>query len=271
MLQGSGPADRDADGYFPPIRDAFLQRDVAVYSHDKPGIGASSGDWRDFALFDRADQAQAAIATLKDQPDIDPQRVGVWGHSQGAWIVQIVASRVTELAFAITSSGPGISPREQDLYGVEHTMRADGNSAEHVERAIALVRALHDAAARGDDYATVARVLLEPAKNQPWSAYHTLDTAEHWSLLCRVMAEQYEPAEALARVRCPFLAIFGELDLLVPAHKSAAICGQALRESASQDVTVVLFPRGNHRILLPNSKEFAPGYLDLLADWTARR
>src|SRR5262245_3634931 len=35
MLQGSGPADRDAGDYFPPIRDAFLARGIAAYSFDK--------------------------------------------------------------------------------------------------------------------------------------------------------------------------------------------------------------------------------------------
>jgi hypothetical protein len=37
MLPGSGPADRDCGGYFPPIRDVFLRRGVATYSFDKPG------------------------------------------------------------------------------------------------------------------------------------------------------------------------------------------------------------------------------------------
>jgi hypothetical protein len=77
MLQRSGAADRDCGGYFPPIRDAFLRRGIAVYSLDKPGIGGSSGDWRRFALFDRTDQALAAIDALKEHVAIDPRRVGV--------------------------------------------------------------------------------------------------------------------------------------------------------------------------------------------------
>src|SRR5262249_6629485 len=57
MLQGAGPAGRDSGGYFPPIRDAFLSRGIAAFSFDKPGIGGSSGNWRQYALMDRADQA----------------------------------------------------------------------------------------------------------------------------------------------------------------------------------------------------------------------
>jgi dipeptidyl aminopeptidase/acylaminoacyl peptidase len=271
MLQGSGAADRDAGGYFRPIRDAFLSRGIAVYAFDKPGIGGSSGDWRHFALFDRADQAQAAISVLREHAAIDPRRVGVWGHSQGGWIVQIVASRTSDLAFAIANSGPAISPPAQDLYGVEHTMRTDGKSAEHVERAVAFVTALHAAAIRGDDYSTVFSALLQPALNQPWAGYHTLVDAEDWGMLCRFTAERYAPVEALARIRCPFLAIFGGLDRLLPADQCAEMCGRALREAGNPDATIVSFPQGNHRILLPAGGEFVPGYLDLLADWACRR
>ena len=271
MLQGSGVADRDGGGYFPPIRDAFLRRGIAVYSFDKPGIGGSTGDWRHFALFDRADQAQAALTLLKAHTAVDSRRVGVWGQSQGGWIVQLVASRTDDLAFAITNSGPAISPREQDIYGVEHTMRADGRSTEDVERAVVFEHALHEAATRGDDFATVSSALLHEAMSQPWSGYHALVDAEDWAMMCRFMAERYEPAEALAQIRCPFLAIFGELDPLLPARESALICGQALRKADNADATLVLFPQGNHHIMLADSSEFVPGYLDLLADWAAHR
>src|SRR6476646_8265081 len=88
MLQGSGPADRDSGGYFPPIRETFLSRGIATYSFDQPGIGGSSGDWRRYALAGRTDQALAAIALLRAHEEIDPQRIGVWGQSQGGWLVQ---------------------------------------------------------------------------------------------------------------------------------------------------------------------------------------
>jgi hypothetical protein len=37
------------------------------------------------------------------------------------------------------------------------------------------------------------------------------------------------------------------------------------------DVTIAIVPRGNHRMLVPGTKELVAGYLDLLADWAARR
>lgn len=271
MLQGSGPANRDGGDYFPPIRDAFLARGIAAFSFDKPGIGGSTGDWRHYALFDRVDQAQAAIAFLRAHEAVDADRVGVWGQSQGGWMVQLIAARMPGLAFAIANSGPGIPPREQNHYGCEHTMRAAGRPEEEIARAVAFIDALDAAAARGDDYTTVERELLAPAREASWNEYFTIDNATDWEFMCRFAADRYEPAAALAQVRCPFLAIFGELDPLLPAWESAQIYGKALRDGGNTDATIVVFPQGNHRIRVDDGSAFATGYLDLLADWSAHR
>ncbi len=271
MIQGSGPADRDSGGYFPPIRDTFLGRGIAVYSFDKPGIGDSSGDWRQYALADRTDQALAALALLRERGDIDPRRVGVWGQSQGGWLVQMIAARLPDLAFAVANSGAAIGVEEQDRYGCEHTMRAEGKSEEQIERALVFINAVHAAALRGDDYATAERQLLNGARGEPWYGYLSIDDEEDWGGMCRFVTERYEPAEALALARCPFLAIFGALDVLVPAWESAAIYSRALREAGNQDATIVVFPQGNHRIQIDGGRAFAAGYLDMLGDWVARR
>jgi pimeloyl-ACP methyl ester carboxylesterase len=271
MLQGSGAADRNSGDFFPPIRQAFLSRGLAVYSFDKPGIGESSGNWRHVALFDQATQAERVIGRVQEQPQIDARRVGLWGHSQGAWVTQIVASRRPELPFAIANSGPGISPRDQDLYGVEHMLREEGKSEADIARAIEFMQAIHVAAERQDDYATVSRNLLDAARGQPWASYLTFDEADDWGLALRFFAEAYTPVEALSRIRCPLLSVFGALDVLLPAHESAEIVSHALHAAGNPDVTIAIFPRGNHRMLVPGTKEFVAGYLDLLADWAARR
>ncbi len=271
MLRGSGPADRDCGGYFPPIRDAFLTRGIAVYSFDKPGVGGSTGDWRHYALADRADQALAALACLQAQDAIDTDAIGVWGQSQGGWVVQIIAARAPGLAFAIANSGPGIPPREQDAYNVAHTMRAAGRPEDQIAHAVAFVNALQEATTRGDAYPTVLETLIQPAQREPWYGSFTVEDADDWGLMCHFAAERYEPAAALAQVRCPLLAIFGERDPLLPALESAAIYGRALRAAGNRDATTVIFPQGNHRILAGETGAFAPGYLTLLADWTAHR
>jgi len=98
-------------------------------------------------------------------------------------VTQIVASRIPDLAFAIANSGPGISPPDQDLYGVEHMLREEGKSEADIARAIEFMQAIHVAARRQDDYATVSRNVLDAARGQPWASYLTIAEADDWGLV----------------------------------------------------------------------------------------
>ena len=269
MIQGSGPSDRTSNGYFPPIRDAFLAAGVGTFAFDKPGCGDSSGDWRDHGLHARADQVQAAIGRLRQHPSVQTGGIGVWGQSQGGWLVQMLAARLPNLAFAIANSGPSIDLPSQDLYGCEHSMRANGHTEADIQLALSFVAHIHDAARDGLSYEDVEAQLLASARTQPWYTYLTIDGETDWQLVTRFIAEEYSPLEAIRQIRCPFLAVYGGRDVLLPAWQSARETGHALQEAGNQDSAVVVFPEGDHRIQDANGA-FISGYLDLLTDWTAR-
>lgn len=271
MMQGSGPADRDCDGYFIPIREAFLMRGIATFAFDKPGCGASTGDWRDYALEDRADQVVGALETLQRHRALDSGRIGVWGQSQGGWMAQILAARRTRLPFAIANSGPSIGVVEQDLYGCEHEMRARGHSQDDIDAALAFVTRLHDEARRGSDFATIEADFLASAREEPWYGYAQVEDEADWRFSCKLVDEGYEPRMTLRRIRCPFLAIYGGRDVLVPAWRGAEDTGRGLEEAGNRDAMVVVFAAGDHRIRDASGEGFAPGYLDLLGDWARRQ
>ncbi len=270
LMQGSGPSDRHADGYFVPIREAFLERGIATFAFDKPGCGRSTGEWRDYALEGRAAQSIAAVEVLQNQPEIAADRVGVWGQSQGGWLAQMLASRLDGLAFAIANSGPSIGVVDQDLYGCEHSMRSEGHSETDIKQALRLLQDLHRAAAQGTAYEQVERELLHDARDRPWYGYADIDGAADWALGTSFVTENYRPLDALRQIRCPFLAVFGGRDVLVPAWRSAEESGEALSDGGTPDATVVVFPQGDHRIR-DRAGEFVPGYLKLLGQWTADR
>ncbi len=270
MLQGSGPADRTSGGYFDPIRSAFLDRGIATFAFDKPGCGSSSGDWRRYGLEARAEQATAAIRALRNRSDVDADRVGIFGHSQGGWLVQILAGGTVPLSFAIASAAPSIGVAAQDLYGHEHTLRGRGLAEADISRAVAFVGAVHDAARRGDDFPTVEEQIVAPAKHEPWYDYLTIDDADDWAMVRIWATEPHDPIECLRRVRCPFLAVYGALDQLLPPWRSAEETAAALLEAGIDDSAVVVVPAGNHRIQHGPTDEFVPGYLDLVGDWAAR-
>ena len=266
MMQGSGASDRTSNGYFPPIRDAFLAKGMATYAFDKPGCGDSSGDWRDHGLYDRADQVEAVVGSLLHHSEVDAEAVGVWGQSQGGWLAQMLAASLPDLSFAIANSGPSIDLPSQDLYNCEHTMRADGYSDADIDLALTFVADIHEAARQGLPYETVDAQILQPARSQSWYDGPIEDEAD-WRLTTKFVIEEYEPVATIRTIRCPFLAIYGGRDLLLPAWQSAQESGHALQEAGNHDSTVIVFPEGDHRIQQQGS--FIPSYLDLLTDWAA--
>ena len=270
MLQGSGRADRNSGGYFDGIRRAFLDRGIATFSADKPGCGASTGDWREHDLAARADQAVAVLDVLAGRPELDPRRFAVWGQSQGGWIVQQIAARHAPLAAAIANSGPSIGVVEQDLYAHEHVRRAAGFADDDVGEALALTERLHDAARRGVEFDELVRRELRWVEDRPWyRAAPIVDDALDWELFRRFVDEAYDPVAALGSIACPFLAVFGGCDVLLPAWGCAEEAGRALARSSQPDVSVVVFPTGDHRIQTDGA--FVDGYLDLLGTWAAAR
>jgi dipeptidyl aminopeptidase/acylaminoacyl peptidase len=272
MLQGSGPADRDSLGYFPPLRQMFIDSGLAVLAWDRPGIGASSGDWRQRTLHDRATEALDALAWLRERDGIDPARVGIWGHSQGGWVGPLAASQTApgHLAFLVINSGPGIDPHAQDEYGIEHTLRRDGHGDAAVADALAFIRAIHAAALRAAPHDEVTAI-LDAARGTSWGEYFGEVDPATWGFFVVNARHPIDPVAALERITCPVLALFGAADPLVPAIASADIFTRAFARSGNTTAQIVIFPGADHRIRTDDPHGFAPHYLDTLSDWVRRR
>jgi uncharacterized protein len=266
MIQGSGPTDRDSEGYFPPIRDHFLSHGLAVLSWDKPGIGESTGHWTQQTFFDRADEALAGIAWLRNHESIDPDRVGLWGQSQGGWVGPLAASQTRDLAILIVNSGPTIAALDQDLYGVEHTLREDGVSEEDIQEALQFFRRFHEAARQGVPYEQVASLLNE-VRDTPGFDYFGEVSPELWHFFVINVQRPYDPIPPLSKITCPILALYGELDPLIPVQESARVFRSVDAPAEDRPVTVQIFPGANHRIKVGEPRVFAPGYLETMTDW----
>jgi pimeloyl-ACP methyl ester carboxylesterase len=77
----------------------------------------------------------------------------------------------------------------------------------------------------------------------------------------------FDPRPYLKKVRCPALVLFGGKDVVGPVEKSAAIYRQGLEEAGNPDVTLRIFPRGNHAIQFGPQGRFEPTYLETMVDW----
>ena len=247
------------------MADFFALNGVAALIYDKRGSGNSTGDWRKSAFDDLAGDALAGLELLKNRPDINHHQIGLWGASQGGWIVGLAASRSTDIAFIISVSGPGITPEAQDAFVIEHRMKAADFSDTDLSEAISLYQLDSHCAQMGSGW-NEFEAARRAVQNKPWynNDVHPHDPSDEqqWRLIWN-----YDPVPVLRKVHCPVLSIFGELDPLVPAKKSADIWKTALTEGGNHDVVIKIFPHADHSINDTRTWMPLPDFFTLQRDW----
>lgn len=281
LITGSGPQDRDETLFdhkpFLVIADALTRRGVAVLRVDDRGVGGSqAGDSAKATSADFATDVEAGVAFLRGRKDIDPDRIGLIGHSEGGVIGPMVAAKDPKIAFLVLLAGTGVSG-DKVLSAQAHDMAlASGASSdaarkqgETVEAATQLVRAQPDAASAKARIVDLLKGLGAPqqvaeAQGQmltaPWFRYFiTLD-----------------PTVALGQVRCPVLALNGEKDRQVSATQNLPAIKAALVHSP--DVTTTALPGLNHLFQTAKTgsiteyakieETIAPVALATIVDWT---
>ena len=259
MVPGSGPSDRDNDTYFPPIRDGLLAAGIAVASFDKRGVGGSAGDWHDTGPHEQSADVTAQVAAVRAAPDIDPATVGVFGHSQGGWVILEVAADDPSIAFVVTNSGPGVTWARQGRYATAAHLAADGASPDEVATALMAYDRIVGLVREGASFDIVERAASEAGQgeNGPADAAE-LELARAWL--------DHDPRAALERMTSPVLALFGSADLIVPVDQSIAVFRAAFAGHADA-LTVHVFEGGDHRSRIGDPPVLHPGYLAVLTGW----
>jgi pimeloyl-ACP methyl ester carboxylesterase len=207
LASGSGPLDRDSNhrrGRFDVARQlahALAEGGLASLRYDKRGVGESPGDWRRAGLHDNVDDLGRALETLAARPEVDPGRLLVAGHSEGAILAAALAGRGAPVAGAVLlsmSATPGDELLRWQARTIAPTLPA-------------FVRGL----------LRLFRVDLEKkvAANHDRIRATTTDVARLGGarINARWLREflAHDPRDDLARLSVPVLAITGEKDLQV--------------------------------------------------------
>ena len=113
LISGSGQQDRDETiaGHkpFAVLADQLTKLGFAVLRVDDRGIGKSTGDLKDATSADFADDVSTSLKWLKGRNEIDKDKIGFIGHSEGGLIALLVAAEDPSIGFIISLAGPGIN------------------------------------------------------------------------------------------------------------------------------------------------------------------
>ena len=256
-VTGSGPQDRDEaiglQGFRPfrQLADSLGHSGIAVLRMDDRGTGSSGGTFKGSTSADFAEDVRAGLAYLRLRPEIQADRLGVLGHSEGAVIAPMVAEKEPALRAIVLLAGVA-EPARSALHfqlrnGYEHDTQLSPATRESL-------------------IAEIPQKIDSMMAADPWMNFFLT----------------HDPAATMRRVKTPVLILTGSCDQQA-APGQVALQEAAFKEGGNTDVTARVLPGLNH-LLVQDTDGFPGNYAKLpapvmmqadvvgmIADWLAHR
>jgi len=296
LVTGSGPQDRDETllGHkpFAVIADHLTRAGLAVLRYDDRGVAKSTGDFASATSFDLAQDAEAAWRFLRGQKGIDAERCGILGHSEGGLIAPLVAARQPEVAFVVLLAGPAVDGRAILELQSRKIALAAGADPARVERDAKLSARLYDVLLGEGELnarrAQAEQLLVEHIQTLPPAELGGLDPATVAKQRVASLTSpwfmaflRHDPGPTLRQLKCPVLALNGELDLQVDPGQNLPVLARELEAGGNPDYTLIKLHKHNHlfqRCQTGAISEYAqieetcsPQTLRTLSDWLRLR
>ncbi|EAQ6245697.1 alpha/beta hydrolase [Salmonella enterica] len=266
IIHGDGPQDRwSGDGYLPLVKFLILQG-IGVFSWDKPGVGASTGNWLAQTMSDRAEEVALALNTLKEQPELKGSRTGYLGFSQAGWVVPL-ASKLTTPDFVVLV-GAAINWRKQGMYYTGQRLKAEGHSAVDIQNAL-----------KADD-----RLYTEEMVSRSCISRCTRHDFERRNSLA-------DATDSISELHTPVLILMGQDDRNVDPNETVMVWDRALPSHTPRCIRIVagathgllrstwfdyqlisqwpLWKQG--LFLLLGRYAYSPGALDIISRWISNQ
>jgi hypothetical protein len=256
------------------IARRLAQSGIATLRYDKRGVGAGSLDGlksSDFAEYfawnNFVGDALAAFRYLRRQPEIDKDRVGFAGHSEGGLIALECANRLGNgeerplVLILLSTAG-----RALDKVIREQLVAAFGRAGYPADKTKSLIR-------RSDAITAMARDKgVVPAQIPPELAgiYPPYIGKFYQQIIAR------DPAKLAHSYQGPVLIVQGESDIQVSAVRDAPLLDAAFKARAHDDHLLYLAPHVSHNLKDVESLsdggfsgDVDKGVADAIARWAA--
>jgi pimeloyl-ACP methyl ester carboxylesterase len=266
MITGSGLQDRDETIFnhrpFAVIADYLTRRGYAVLRVDDRNMGKSKGEVKNATSADFAGDVLTSLDYLLQRKEVNKNKIGLIGHSEGGFIAPMVYTKNPKVAFIISLAGTGVpgsqilihqqtdpvrkmfnQPTFNAYYDLtkrtlqiihDNPTLPDSVILEKLKTLFAtwkkplpdtILKPLHADVATPDMYATQIKIELKP-----WLRYFiSTDPSPYWE-----------------KVKCPVLALNGEKDIQVDANENITAIRNALNQAGNKQVTTIIFPGLNH-------------------------
>jgi fermentation-respiration switch protein FrsA (DUF1100 family) len=254
LISGSGPQNRDEEllGHKPflVLSDFLTKNGIAVLRFDDRGTGKSSGDFKEATTFDFAKDVEYALEYLQKRKEINKDKIGLIGHSEGGIIAPIIASENEDIDFIVLMAGSALRGDKLLLlqkYKIETQLGINRQLVENNQQIFA------------GAYEIILNQSIEnELVSDTLSKYFTskygqaLPEKQKTALINQLSSPwmlnfiRLDPVVYLSKVNCPVLAINGSKDIQVPPKENLTAIKNASIKGGNINVTVKELPNLNH-------------------------
>jgi uncharacterized protein len=289
LVTGSGQQDRNEEVAkhkpFWVIADYLSRNGIAVLRCDDRGTGGSTGNFDQSTTGDFASDALAGITYLQSRTEIRPDQIGIIGHSEGGTAASLAASQSNDVSFILGMAGFVKNFENVALEQLLDQSRQEGKNADDIELERNWRKSIYSIAKEKTDSATAAKKL--------WALFDGLSVDEinrlnwprgrHESQIRQILSPWWryslslDNGATLMNVKCPVLALYGELDKQVNADENIPFVETSLKKGGNIHYEIKELPGLNH--LFQNAttgseyeyfrieETISPQVLQIMADW----
>jgi uncharacterized protein len=292
LITGSGPQNRDEEIFghkpFLVLADYLTRHGIAVLRYDDRGVAKSTGNFATSTTYDFATDASAAVDFLRTQPSIDTGKIGLIGHSEGGMIAPMLASGRDDIDFILLMAGPGITGAKILIEQTEVISRTNGLSEQEIAEARKLNEQVYDVLKKNSDDEKagekIKKLLTDYNEKKTGKAGATNTPDQQVDNQVKTLTSpwyryfiSFDPLDYLPKVKCPLLALNGELDMQVGAKENLEAIEKAMIYGGNSKYTVTEIPGVNHLFQTattgsPNEygkieETMSPIALELICNW----
>jgi uncharacterized protein len=301
LISGSGQQNRDGAilGHkpFAVIADFLTRQGYIVLRVDDRKTGKTTGDVKNATSVDFAKDVEASLDFLLQQEEVDKNKIGLIGHSEGGMIAPMVAVQRKEISFLVLLAAPGYPNMEIMADQNESILVQSGYTVESAARykafyrklVAAIITSASDSIAlqKGVQYfkewqktekeSIVTSLSGVPQTNTPEKfakVFVSQLSAAWWKFFLK-----YDPQPTLQKLKIPVLALNGSKDIQV-MPRSLQYIKKALQQSGSKKYNVEEMPELNHLFqqcyycttaeYAQLEESFSPKALEKIGEWLQR-
>ena len=300
IISGSGAQDRDGTllGHklYWVLADYLTNHGIAVLRVDDRGKGKSTvgNDPKLLTSQVFSTDVETSFNYLLSRNDLNKNKIGLIGHSEGGIIAPMVAARRKDISFVVLWGAASVGGLEintqQNVYALKRA-KIDSVAVEAFAQLHKKILGQFANATKEELDDKVTAIFTEWKAAQSKETLTKLYVAENgivgqeihkmyhslYDLAWMRYFINYDPATDLRKVTCPVLAINGMKDTQVDATTNLAAIKEALTKAGNKHFQIKALPSLNHLLQTANTGDvseyevteetMAPSAMELIAKW----